>query len=49
MSRIEGASAHDDVGATAMIAVENVVGKYQNEAFTALWDSIRNEEENNRG
>ena len=45
LSRIEGASAYDDIGATAMIAVENIVIGYENETFTALWNSIRDEEE----
>ena len=44
ISRIEGASAHDDIGATAMDAVGNVVREYENEAFTAIWDRIREEE-----
>ena len=44
IDRIEGASAHDDIGATAMDAVENVVREYENEVFTALWDRIREEE-----
>ena len=42
--RIEGASAHDDIGATATDAVENVVKEYDKEAFTALWNSIKEEE-----
>ena len=49
IDRIEGASAHDDIGATAMIAVENVVIKYEDEAFTALWEQVKNGEENDRG
>jgi transcriptional regulator with XRE-family HTH domain len=44
IDRIEGASAHDDMGATAMEAIENIVRKYENEAFTALWNHIREEE-----
>ena len=42
--RIDGASAHDDIGATATDAVENVVKEYDKEAFTALWNSIKEEE-----
>lgn len=40
MSRIEGASAHDDMGATAADAIQSVVDRYENEAFTALWKDI---------
>ena len=49
ISRIEGASAHDDLGATAMDAVRSVVDEYEKEAFTALWNSIKDGEENDRG
>ena len=49
IDRIEGASAHDDIGATAMIAVENIVNQYENEAFAALWSQVKDGEENNRG
>ena len=49
ISRIEGASAHDDIGATAMLAVENVVNQYENEALTALWNRVREEGASNRG
>ncbi|MBQ6077866.1 MAG: hypothetical protein IJK88_07170, partial [Clostridia bacterium] len=45
MSRIEGASVHDDIGATAMDAVQSVVDEYEKEAFTALWNRIKNKEE----
>ena len=45
--RIEGASAHDDIGATAMDAVQNVVEEFERQlgskAFTALWDAVRTE------
>lgn len=44
MSRIEGASVHDDIGATAMDAVQSVVDEYEKEAFTALWERVKNEE-----
>ena len=44
MSRIEGASVHDDIGATATDAIQGVVDEYENEAFTALWNSIKEEE-----
>ena len=43
MSRIEGASVHDDIGATAMDAIQSVVDEYEKEAFTALWNSIKEE------
>ena len=45
ITRIEGASAHDDMGATAMDGVRNVVSQFQNEAFTALWNSLSAQEE----
>ena len=45
IERIEGASVHDDIGATAMDAIQGVVDEYEKEAFTALWNRIRNEEE----
>ena len=44
ISRIEGASAHDDIGATAMVAIENAVSEFENEAFSALWREVREEE-----
>ena len=46
ISRIEGASAHDDLGPTAMDGIQSVVNEYENEAFTALWESVQKEEEN---
>ena len=48
ISRIEGASAHDDLGPTAMDGIRNVVDEYEKEAFTALWESVQKEEENDR-
>ncbi len=44
VSRIEGASAHDDMGATAMDAVRNAVSQFENEELTALWKSITEQE-----
>ena len=44
ISRIEGASAHDTLGVTAMDGVQNVVDEYEKEAFTALWETIKTEE-----
>ena len=49
IDRIEGASAHDDMGATAIGAIQGVVNKYEKEAFTALWNLVKEEEKNNRG
>ena len=43
--RIEGASAHDDLGATAMDGIDLVVNQIQNEAFTALWRSLIEQED----
>ncbi len=40
VSHIEGASAHDDLGATAMDGVDLAVSLFDNEAFTALWKSL---------
>lgn len=45
VDRIEGASAHDDLGASAMDAVESVVKQGENEKLTALWESIRGRSE----
>ncbi len=39
ITRIEGASAHDGLGATAMDSVRNAVSRFENEEFTALWSS----------
>ena len=44
ISRIEGASAHDDLGATAMDGVNHTVSQFDNEEFTALWKSIMEQE-----
>ena len=44
IERIEGASVHDDIGASAMDAVENVVKQGENEALSALWKEIREED-----
>lgn len=41
IDRIEGASAHDDMGATAMDAIIGVVREYDKEAFTALWERVK--------
>jgi transcriptional regulator with XRE-family HTH domain len=45
VTRIEGASAHDDLGATAMDAVELAVSQLDNEAFSALWKSLSERED----
>ena len=41
VDRIEGASAHDDLGVSAMDAVESVVKQGESEELTSLWESIR--------
>ena len=41
IERIEGASVHDDIGPTAMEAVDTTVSEFENEALSALWESIR--------
>ena len=43
INRIEGASAYDDLGATAMDGVRNVVSQFQNEEFSALWSAVTEE------
>ena len=43
ISRIEGASAHDDMGATAIDAIHHAVREIDNEAFSALWSRIAEE------
>ena len=44
ITRIEGAGAYDDIGATALDVVNKVVSGVENESFAALWESIRNKE-----
>ncbi len=46
ITRIEGASAYDDIGATALDVVNNVARGLENEEFTALWKSIAGKEKN---
>ena len=43
ITRIEGASAHDDMGATAMDGVELAVSQFENEDFTGLWSAVTEE------
>ena len=43
ITRIEGASANDDLGATAMDGIRNAVSQFENEAFTALWSAVTEE------
>ena len=38
--RLEGASAHDDLGPTAMDGVRSAVSQFENEAFTAFWREV---------
>ena len=45
VSRIEGASAHDDMGATATDAVDLAVSQFENEEFAALWRSLAKQED----
>ena len=46
ITRIEGASAHDDIGATATDAVANIIDELNQEALTALWKEVITEETN---
>ena len=45
IDRIEGASTHDDIGATAMDAAGNAVKSFENEELIALWKSVNEQEE----
>ena len=45
ITRIEGASAHDDLGTTAMDGVCKAVSQFENEALTALWRSVCGQED----
>ena len=40
VTRIEGTSAHDDLGTTAMDGVRSAVSQFENEAFTAFWREV---------
>ncbi len=44
IERIEGASVHDDIGASAMDVVANIVKQGGNGELNALWESVLNEE-----
>ena len=44
ITRIEGASAHDDLGATAMDGVKLAVSQFENAEFAALWESVSEED-----
>ncbi len=46
ITRIEGASAYDDIGATALDVINNVVNGVENESFAALWKSVMQKEKN---
>ncbi len=45
ITRIEGASAHDDMGATAMDGVTHAVNQFDLEALSALWNAINEQED----
>ena len=45
ISHIEGASAHDDLGATAIDGAELAVSQFENEELAALWKSIAGQED----
>ncbi len=47
IDRIEGASAHDDIGATAMDAVGNAVRSFENAEFADFWEEVAAEEDKN--
>lgn len=43
ITRIEGASAHDALGVTAMDAIDTAVTEFENEELTALWNTMKGE------
>ena len=45
IGRIEGASVHDDIGATAGDVIRNLLDEFQNRELTALWQSVNTQEE----
>ena len=45
LGRIEGASAYDDIGATAADAIDTAVSGFENAAFTELWNSVAGQKE----
>ena len=45
VTRIEGASAHDDLGTTAMDGVCKAIRQFEKEALTALWKSLPEQED----
>ena len=47
LTRVEGASAHDDIGATAMDAIRNAIAETESAELTALWESISAQENTN--
>ena len=44
VTRVEGASAHDNLGATAMDGVRLAVNQFENEELSALWKSLSEQE-----
>lgn len=44
VTRIEGASAHDDLRATAMEGVDLAINQFENEALADLWKSLSEQE-----
>ncbi len=44
---IEGASAHDDLGVTAMDSIRKVVGQFEDESLSALWEKMIRQEAKN--
>lgn len=45
VTRIEGAGAYDDLGATATDGVALAISQFENEALTALWNSLTEQED----
>jgi transcriptional regulator with XRE-family HTH domain len=43
IDRIEGASAHDDLGTTALEGLEKTIKAFENEELIALWNKVKGE------
>ena len=47
VTRIEGASAYDDIGSTATDGMDRVVNEFENEDLTAFWNQVKEQENAN--
>lgn len=48
ISGLKNAGAYDDIGATAAEAADNMVLRFENDAFTALWNSVKETKEDTK-